>query len=348
MLTTEERVELILLCGREGYSQRDVAAEFNQRHPEREPVSHSTVGRLLAKFKSTGSVHDASRSGRPCTTADTEEVILAKVAASPRKSTRRTSMELGIPRTTLRRVLKKHRWHPYKLQLLHHMTEDDPDRRMEMCDWFLRKLDDNAQFLSTVMFSDEANFYVNGEVNRQNLRYWSDSNPHWFTSNKEQGAARVMVWCGLWKDRIIGPYFFHRNVDSETYLTMLGDSLLPTLDAIGSRPEWFMQDGAPPHYAIQVRTWLDDNFPQWIGRRGRVEWAPRSPDLNPMDFAIWGYLKSRVYAVKIRDANHLQERIVAECRAVTPNLVANVLWNMGDRLQTCFDLNGSHIEHIIT
>ena len=246
MLTTEERVELILLCGREGFSNRDVAAEFNLRHPEREPVSHTTVGRLLRKFQATGSVADAPRSGRPRTPEDVVEGVLAKVAASPKKSIRRTSLEVGVPRSTVADILKKHKFHPYKLQVLHHMSDDDPDRRVEMCDWFLAQLEEDPQFLSKVMFSDEANFYVNGEVNRQNLRYWSESNPHWFSSSKEQGAARVMVWCGLWKDRIIGPYFFDGTVNSENYLEMLGDSLLPDLDLLGPRPEWFMQDGAPP------------------------------------------------------------------------------------------------------
>ncbi|PSN40311.1 hypothetical protein C0J52_23638 [Blattella germanica] len=44
--------------------------------------------------------------------------------------------------------------------------------------------------------------------------------------------------------------------------------------------------------------------------------------------------------------NHLRDRIVAECHAITPNLVTNILRDMDNRLQTCFDLNGSHIEHI--
>ncbi|PSN46396.1 hypothetical protein C0J52_15911 [Blattella germanica] len=61
-----------------------------------------------------------------------------------------------------------------------------------------------------------------------------------------------------------------------------------------------------------------------------------------MDFAI----KANVCAVKIRDINHLRDRIVAECHSITPNLVTNILRDMDNRLQTCFDLNGSHIEHI--
>ena len=161
-----------------------------------------------------------------------------------------------------------------------------------MCDWFLRQLEEDAEFLSSVMFSDQANFYVKGEVNRQNVRYWSDTNPHWFTDNKQQGADRVMVWCGLWKDRLFGPYFFYGNVTSDMYLSVLKE-LMAHLNIFGSRPAWFMQDGAPPHYSLEMRRCLNQTFPgHWIGRRGLVELAPRSPDLNPLDFSIWGYLKA--------------------------------------------------------
>ena len=46
----------------------------------------------------------------------------------------------------------------------------------------------------------------------------------------------------------------------------------------------FMQDGLPSHFKLTVRAWLDEIFPnRWIGRRGPVEWVPRSPDLTPLD-----------------------------------------------------------------
>lgn len=349
MLTLEERVEVILICGRQGYTHRDVADEFNRRHPQREQIAQSTVTRLLQKFKKTGSVCDASRSGRPNTTTEKEEeTILAKVYASPKKSVRRTTKELGLPRTKIQRVLKKHHFHPYKMQLLQKLNEDDPDRRLEMCEWLLQEHHQDTDFLSSIMFSDEANFYVKGEVNRHNLRYWCDENPHWFDDMKQQGGDRIMVWCGLWKDKIFGPYFFDGNVTSEIYLTMLRDSLIPDLDQFGSRPQWFMQDGAPPHYGLQVRRWLDEIFPQhWIGRRGPKEWAPRSPDLNPMDFAVWGCLKANVYSVTIRDKEHLRQRITAECNAFSPDVVRSILRNLATRLQLCYDNGGQHFEHIL-
>ena len=51
---------------------------------------------------------------------------------------------------------------------------------------------------------------------------------------------------------------------------------------------FFQQDGTHPHYALRVRDYLNEVFPQhWFGKRGSIEWSPRSPDLTPMDFFFW-------------------------------------------------------------
>jgi hypothetical protein len=44
-LTLDERLEILLLSGRQGWTQRQVADEFNARHPERDPATHSAVGK---------------------------------------------------------------------------------------------------------------------------------------------------------------------------------------------------------------------------------------------------------------------------------------------------------------
>lgn len=78
------------------------------------------------------------------------------------------------------------------------------------------------------------------------------------------------------------------------YLEFLRFIVVPALAVIfpnhedGDIPHpniWFQQDGAPPHYGVEVRHYLDEIFPnKWIGRRGAIEWPPRSPDLTPLDF----------------------------------------------------------------
>jgi len=46
------------------------------------------------------------------------------------------------------------------------------------------------------------------------------------------------------------------------------------------------QDGAPTHFGGHVRAHLDEVFPnRRIGRRGAIEWPPRSPDLTTLDSA---------------------------------------------------------------
>ncbi|KAJ8933896.1 hypothetical protein NQ318_001689 [Aromia moschata] len=59
-------------------------------------------------------------------------------------------------------------------------------------------------------------------------------------------------------------------------------------------------DGAPIHNAVIVRNWLNENFPNyWIGRSSPlIRWPPRSPDITPLDFFLWGRIKNKVYATR--------------------------------------------------
>ena len=133
-LPKEERVELVLLSGRKGWSYRKIADEFNVRHSMRIPTGFSTVAKVIRKFKETGCIMDKPRSGRPSVSVERKDIVVSKMYASPKKSIRRTSMELGIPKSTVGQILNQQKFHPYKLQILHHLTEDDPDRRIEMCE----------------------------------------------------------------------------------------------------------------------------------------------------------------------------------------------------------------------
>ncbi|CAH2017335.1 unnamed protein product [Acanthoscelides obtectus] len=84
------------------------------------------------------------------------------------------------------------------------------------------------------------------------------------------------------------------------------------------------QDGAPPHYALRVRQYLDQTFPdRWIGRRGAIEWSPRSPDLSTLDFFMCGHLKSKIYATQPTSLEDLRQRIANECLRITPQVLQN-------------------------
>jgi hypothetical protein len=60
---------------------------------------------------------------------------------------------------------------------------------------------------------------------------------------------------------------------------------MPVFEAVQNNLIW-QQDGAPLHDGLNVCSYLDDNFQEWIGRQGKIDWPPRSPDLTPCDFSM--------------------------------------------------------------
>ena len=58
---------------------------------------------------------------------------------------------------------------------------------------------------------------------------------------------------------------------------------------------------------ISVRQYVNHQFPNgWIGRDGAQNWPPRSPDVSPLDYHVWGYMKGMVYAHKVNMRKELQ------------------------------------------
>ncbi|CAK1550166.1 unnamed protein product [Leptosia nina] len=95
-------------------------------------------------------------------------------------------------------------------------------------------------------------------------------------------------------------------------------------------------DGATAHTARASMDLLRENLPQkLISRFGDIPWPPRSPDLTPMDFFLWGYLKERVYANNPRTVVDLKENIRREISAIEHSLLQRVARNTRLRFEQC-------------
>ena len=109
-----------------------------------------------------------------------------------------------------------------------------------------------------------------------------------------------------------------------------------------------MQDGAPRHIANPVKSLLHETFEdRVISRQFDNEWPPRSPDLTPADYWLWGYLKSRVYRNKPANLHALKESIRQEVRSISPELLQVSVWNVLTRLELLQATNGGHIEQLM-
>lgn len=77
------------------------------------------------------------------------------------------------------------------------------------------------------------------------------------------------------------------------YLKFLRDDLPNLLEDVALRTGafiWPFYDGAPPHFSLGDRMYLNEPFRNhWIWRGGPATWAPRLPDPNPTDFFLLGH-----------------------------------------------------------
>ena len=261
-------------------------------------------------------------------------------------SQRNAENELGISHQSVHRILKEARWHPYMMQEVQALERGDRENRVTFAQSQLDILAAEPDYFNRIDWSDEAHFHLDGGVNTHNLRYWSNENPHWFRS-KALHPPRVTVWAALGSSGIVGPYFFEGNVNGVNYLDMLQNFYFPNVQQRpGFEYQVFQQDGAPPHWTLNVRDWLNANFPQrWIGRLpSPMQWPPRSPDLTPLDFFLWGYIKSKVYRIPCPNLAELRQRIIEAFNEVSAEMIQRVIVEYERRLRKCIEVAGESVE----
>uniref|UniRef100_H3AR58 Tc1-like transposase DDE domain-containing protein n=1 Tax=Latimeria chalumnae TaxID=7897 RepID=H3AR58_LATCH len=111
---------------------------------------------------------------------------------------------------------------------------------------------------------------------------------------------------------------------------------------------WFYQDGAPCHYDLNVRQLLNAIFPEkWIARCGPIAWPPRSPDLSPLDYFLWGYVKTVVYLSKPQSLDELRARIMNAIHEITQQQLENVFNELENWIERCITKDGSNFEEQI-
>jgi hypothetical protein len=210
----------------------------------------------------------------------------------------------------------------------------------------LRLLRRDANFFSRILFSDEAHFQLKGEINHQNFRYWSQTNPHWYREMPLH-SPRITVWAAIGRRGVVGPVFIYGTVNGDNYLEMLKNRFLPIVEAWDDADTLiFQQDGATPHWKKTVRAWLDEEFPnRWIGRDSpNMPWAPYSPDLSPLDFFLWGWIRERVYRTEPLDLNDLQSRIQRAFDDLPQEMIDRAIDSYERRLRRCIEVEGKSVE----
>lgn len=352
VFTNEEAFDMIMIYGEFAKHSRNAARAYAERYPDREHPSHMYFQRLAHRLRTTGSVQPLPKRPREFPVRNEAAVVdvLAAVAVNPRVSTRRIARERAMSHSTVHRVLRTQKFHPYHISLHKALAVQDHNTRLRFCQWATARHQQDAQFFKKVLWSDEATFKSDGNVNRHNLHYWSVDNPHWMREVNHQVRWSVNVWCGIIGCRVIGPYYFDGNLNGDMYRQFLVDDLPTLLEDVSlavRNSMWFQQDGCPAHFRLTVRAHLNNQYPgRWIGRGGPINWPARSPDLTPLDFFLWGRLKDLVYFERPTTVEDIRVRISQACREINPAEILRVQQSFIRRLQSCIDAGGQQFEHL--
>jgi transposase len=221
VLSVEERTFLVEhVCQCVGEYTQDVQQRFQAQFPETKVPHHNTMQQVIQKFKETGCMCDATRSGRPSILTEKKVLDISDcMFQSPKKSIRKLSQQVGVSYDTAHTALKKHLClHPYKITAMHELKSDDSAKRVVYCEWFLDFLDHEGEdTFDVTFFTDEAYFHLLGYINSQNSHVWCAYNPHAFHKSLLHDEKIGDVWVGMSRRRIVGPIFFSETLNSQQY-----------------------------------------------------------------------------------------------------------------------------------
>ncbi|GFW10357.1 putative transposable element [Trichonephila clavipes] len=138
------------------------------------------------------------------------------------------------------------------------------------------------------------------------------------------------------------------TVNGVRYRAMINNFFIPELNNHDVQKLWFQQDGATCHTPRATLDLLKDTLgDRLISRFGPVNWPLRSCDLTPLDYFLWGYVKSLVYADKPQTLDHLEDNIRRVIADIRPQMLDKVIENRTSRLDYIRARRGSPMPEII-
>lgn len=279
---------------------------------------------------------------------------MARVEEEPSISTRQVERELAVPKTIVNDILQEQLLHPYHVQPVQELLPIDPTQRLLFCQFIRNSRIHYLNFGEKISFTDEASFTRSGVVNLHNEHVYADENPHAIKVNHHQHQFKINVWAGIIDRYLIGPVVLPHRLNGNIHLNFLQNTLpllLEDLPISTRQGLWYMHDGAPPHFSVDVREYLHEQYPnRWIGRGddAPVQWPPRSPDLNMCDFFLWGALKTEIYKTPVNTREELWQRILNASNNINnPETLGRVQFHFLRSIDKCIQQNGGHFAHLL-
>ncbi len=241
---------------------------------------------------------------------------------APRLSTRRCVQSLNLSQMTIQRLLKELKLYPYHLSLLQELKPSDYPHRVNFCRWLLHLADDgnNISVFDTFFMATRLGSTSLDTSIRKTTKYCHAKMP---TCSASLGYIRSKLVCDVWFLAVVLSARFSLN---RQLLSRCNEGLWSSSSLYSSRwarlslsTEWYMAAYRLGNNGLPARVF-------WHCLISLPFWSPQSPDLSPLDYFFWGYLKDPIFRSSPTTIDKLKERItqaiakitqfISECRKV--------------------------------
>ena len=326
-LSFEQRVAIRVLH-KEGHDDSYIAARI------------SCDVRTVQHWLTHPDLQDSPRSGRKRkTTAEQDAAIITEAKDTKFTTPRRIRRKLGLDvssRTIDRRLIEVGLFgrvarHKKKF------SDEEIRKRLSFAEGYKSWTEEDWM---RVEFADEKIFWGEGFWGQVFVRrpkgealnpdYCVDQDPH---------PVKVSAWACFSGHGLGYMYLFNENMDAKLLQGILGTHLVESaelhFDIEHAEQWWFLQDNAPQHKSVLVRTWLFNHGIQCI------DFPPYSPDLNPIE-NLWADLARRVEKFQCDTMEELQDIVAEEWKNTDKELLSKLARSMPERCQAVIDAKGDH------
>lgn len=354
-LSQEDRYLIKNLYFHKGYGAIRLIREFPDKNWKK-----STLNDFIKHLKDTASIKRKSGSGRPRTARleaniDAVDKLVLSQENEPQthKTVRQIARETRIHRSSVSRIIHNDlHLKCVKKRRAQELTTTNCTTRFNLAKKLLNKFP--SYLIPFIFFSDEKIFTVAPPVNLQNDRLYVPHGTNKRAINAERllrtrptFSKSVMVSVAISKLGCTELIFVDPGVkvNSEYYRNvLLAQQMLPSIRHLAGDAYIFQQDNAPAHRARATVEYLKEATPQFISPD---LWPPNSPDLNPVDYKIWGVVQDRVYQRRVNNVLELKERLTEVWAEFGQEVIDEAIDQWRQRLRACVRAKGHHFEHLL-
>lgn len=314
------------------------------RVSQRLGISRATVASYCLRLSTDDSKKKSQRTNchRPRKTSIEEDnQILQLARCEPFKTavdiTREIGDEIDVSVSTVRRRLSAGGLKCYCPAIKPFLTELHKKRRMT---WSEEHLEWGIDEWRKVCFADEANVTLEPHVQYvrrpRNTRY----NSKYVAVKQNRSVAHVSVWGAFSAHDFTPLVHLTERLNSERYVTILDNNLLPRLCSILPDGGLLLHDNAPIHVSTYTTQWLTANNIR------TMQHPAISPDLNCIE-NVWGRIKLSLQRKKIKNSAHLFQ----ECTELWRSFMSDVSYrnslikSMPSRVLQVNNSRGNHTSY---